>query len=273
MAFFDRSRRPRSTDLAADAGLAADLVREAAELAAQMRADGLRAQQKTAVADVVTAADHAAERLIGDHLAMMRPEDGVFGEEGLRLDGTSGRTWVVDPVDGTYNFVHGQDWWCSALALVESGMPDDRYAVPALGAVHHAASGTLYLGGPDLPSTRNGEPLAPLPDVRLAETCVATYLHPPLHAGPIGETFRHVVAHAATVRMLGSGSMDMAAIASGHFGLYLHQSVPAWDWLPGAALITGAGGMAVRTTAGGVEWSIAGAPTAVSEALALLGDR
>lgn len=272
MAFFDRPRRPR-TDIAADAALAADLVREAAELAAQMRADGLRSEQKTAVADVVTAADRAAERLVGDHLAAMRPEDGIFGEEGLRTDGTSGRTWVIDPVDGTYNFVHGQDWWCSALALVESGAPDARHAVPTLGAIHQAASGDLWLGGPNLPSTHNGEPLSQIPDVRLAETCITTYLHPPLYGGPIGEVFAGVVSGAATLRMLGSGSMDMTAVAEGRFGVYMGHTVAAWDWLPGAALITGAGGMAVRTTAGGVEWSIAGAPTAVSEILALLGDR
>ena len=120
--------------LVADAALAADLVREAGQLAAEMRGDGLRTEHKSSLTDVVTAADRAAERLITDHLAAFRPADGVLGEEGASKDGTSGRTWVIDPVDGTYNFVSGLDWWCSAIALTDGDCL-------VLGAVHHPATG------------------------------------------------------------------------------------------------------------------------------------
>ena len=84
-----------------DAALAADLVREAALLAARIRAEGLDVSRKTSGSDVVTQADLAAERLIVQQLTAERPDDAIVGEEGASRSGTSGRTWVIDPVDGT----------------------------------------------------------------------------------------------------------------------------------------------------------------------------
>ena len=100
-----------------DYQLASALVREAGQLALLMRMAGLQSQQKTSVSDVVTAADHAAEAYVLEQLRRCRPEDGILGEEGASVQGTSGRTWVIDPVDGTYNFLHGSTYWCSAIAL------------------------------------------------------------------------------------------------------------------------------------------------------------
>jgi myo-inositol-1(or 4)-monophosphatase len=253
------------TDLAEDAALAVDVVREAGLLARELRQSGLRVDLKSSISDVVTAADHAAERLIVDHLAAFRPDDGVFAEEGNERPSLSGRTWVVDPLDGTYNFVNGLSWWCSAVALVEDG---DVH----LGAVYHPGEDVVYVGGPDLPTTRNGEPVGPLVDVDLAHTCVSTYLHPPFFENSVGETFARVVRGAATLRMLGSGSMDLTAVAQGHLGVFVQHSVAPWDWWPGSALVRGAGGDARRVTVGDKVWSVAGAPTAVAEVCAVLED-
>ena len=251
------------TDLTEDAALAADLVREAGLLAQELRESGLRVDTKTSVSDVVTAADHAAERLVVDHLAAFRPDDGVLGEEGAERPSTSGRTWVIDPVDGTYNFVHGLTWWCSAVALVVDGDP-------LLGAVYHPHEDALYVGGPGLPTLRNGEPIEPLVDVDLAHACATTYLHPPFFEGEIGDAFARAVSGAATLRMLGSGSLDLVAVAQGHLGVFVQHSVAPWDWFPSSAIVRGAGGAVRRTKAAGVEWSVAGAPTAVAEVCAAL---
>jgi myo-inositol-1(or 4)-monophosphatase len=246
-----------------DAELAARLVREAGALAHRMRAVGLERHTKTSVSDVVTAADHAAERLVVDTLAVERPDDGVLGEEGANRAGTSGRTWVIDPVDGTYNFLAGLDWWCSAIALTDG---DD----PILGAIHHPATGRTFVGGPGLGSTVDGLPLAPVPDRPLAESCLTTYLHPPFFGSEVGAAFERVVTGAATLRVLGSGSMDATAVAEGRLQVLCQHSVPLWDELPGAAIIRGAGGVTRRVPAAGVEWYVAGAPTAVDEVCAAL---
>jgi myo-inositol-1(or 4)-monophosphatase len=254
------------TDLAEDAALAADVVREAGLLARELLTSGLTVDTKTSVSDVVTAADHAAERLVVDHLAAWRPDDGVLGEEGTERRSVSGRTWVIDPVDGTYNFVHGLGWWCSAVALVV----DDE---PLLGAVYHPHDDALYVGGPTLATTRNGEPVGVMADVELAHACVTTYLHPPFFDGAVGGAFARAVGGAATLRMLGSGSLDLAAVAQGQLGVFVQHSVAPWDWFPSSALVRGAGGVARRTVAAGVEWFVAGAPTAVAQVCAALEDR
>ncbi len=251
------------TDLADDAALAVSLVRDAGRLAARMRADGLTTHHKTSVSDVVTAADRAAEQLITDRLARERPDDSVVGEEGTDRPGSSGRSWVIDPVDGTFNFVRGLTWWCSALALRG---PDDV----VLGAVHHPHDDASYVGGPALPSTRNGVPLPRLEDRTLAESCASTYLHPPFYDGEVGAAFVRAVSGVATLRMLGSGTMDQMAVAQGQMDVLFQHSVPDWDWYPGSAIVRGVGGAARRMTAGGVEWSVSGAPTAVAEVCAAL---
>ncbi|WP_239456588.1 inositol monophosphatase family protein [Nocardioides solisilvae] len=253
-----------------DAALAARLVREAATLAAAMRAEGVEVQEKTSVSDVVTAADHAAERLVVETLRRLRPEDSVVGEEGTDHRGSSGRTWVIDPVDGTYNFAAGLDWWCSALALRDDRRHGDGLV---LGAVHHAAGATTWVGGPDLPATVDGRRLAPLADRPLAASCLTTYLHPPFFGGPVGEAFGRMANGAATVRMLGSGTMDAVAVATGRLHVLCQHSVPPWDELPGAALVRSVGGRTERLEAAGVEWYVAGVPTAVSEVCAALTGR
>ena len=246
------------THLADDAALAADLVREAGLLARRMRADGLVAEHKTSVSDIVTAADKAAERLIVDRLATERPDDAVVGEEGTDRPGTSGRSWVIDPVDGTYNVHHGLSWWCSAIAL------EDADGV-LLGAVFHPHDDALFVGGPDLPSTRNGEPMSRLADVALDQTCATTYLHPPFDDPEIGAAFIRAASGTATMRMLGSGTMDAMAIAAGQWDVLFQHSVADWDRLPGAAIIRGAGGRSTQVEAAGVVWTVSGAPQAVED--------
>jgi len=250
------------SDLADDASLAGDLVREAGRLAARMRSGGIDAEQKTSVSDLVTAADHAAERLIVERLTTERPEDGILGEEGASRPSASGRTWVIDPVDGTYNFHRGLTWWCSAIALVDGDVRGDDVL---LGAIYHPHDDALYVGGPARRSTRNGVPLPRLADVATSETCASTYLHPPYDDRPRVEAFSRAASRVATLRMLGSASMDATAVAQGQLGVSFQHGMADWDRLPGAAIIRGVGGTARQVDAGAVRWGVAGAPTAVAE--------
>lgn len=244
--------------LADDAALAAALVHDAGRLAARIRGEGLDVTRKTSGSDIVTQADHAAERLIVERLAAERPDDAIVGEEGTSRPGSSGRTWVIDPVDGTYNFSRGSDWWCSALALTG---PDDVL----LGAVHHPRSGRTWLGGPNLPSTCDGVLLPALPDTPRDARCATTYLHPPFYDSEVGEVFARALGEVATLRMLGSGTMDAMAIASGEWDVLFQHSVADWDRLPGAAILRGVGGDSVLVPAGGVLWTVSGAPSAVAD--------
>lgn len=246
-------------DVLGDAVLAAQVVEAAAARAAAERAGGLDTRRKTSVSDVVTNADHAAEAVVLDLLTRHRPDDGVLGEEGTSRPSGTGRTWVVDPVDGTYNFARDLEWWCSALALEEDG-------TPVLGAVRHHAGDATYVGGRGVAPTRDGVPLAPLADRPLAEACVATYLHPPWIGTDVADAFGRFASGAATLRMLGSGTMDAMAVAEGRLDLVCQHSVPPWDWMPGAAILGALGADVRHVEAAGRTWYLAGVPTAVAEA-------
>lgn len=252
---------------AADLELAASLVRDAARLAASMRVDGVEAQSKTHLSDIVTAADHAAEAQIVARLRSERPDDSILGEEGAAHEGTSGRTWVIDPIDGTWNFFHGFDWWCAALALTSDAAGGGDVV---LGAIHHHATDSTYVGGPGAPATCNGAPLDALPDRPLSDVAAATYLHPPFFGTAAGEAFERAVAGASTLRFLGSGSMDAVAVAQGVVGVSFQHTVPLWDRLPGEAIIRSVGGVRAEQQAGGVTWNVMGTPGAVTDVVRAL---
>ncbi|WP_027004534.1 inositol monophosphatase family protein [Corynebacterium halotolerans] len=253
-----------------DERLAQALVYNAGRLAWRMREQGVTTDYKTSVSDVVTDADRAAESFVAGVLEMLRPEDGVVGEEGADRPSKSGRTWVVDPVDGTYNFTSGSDYWCSALALVEGEPAEPEKLV--FGAVHRPAMGYTWFGGPEIATIRDGMAVDRLTDTATAQLSIGTYLHPSWLADEdVWRVWRGVTTQFATLRMLGAGSVDLGSVADGSLGLWMQHSVADWDWLPGKALVEGAGGRAVKVDAGGVTWCVAGNPLAVGQVEELLG--
>ena len=235
---------------------------EAGRLAARMRGQGLSVSEKTSISDLVTDADKAAEALIVRRLAADRPSDGVQGEEGAAAPGR--RTWVIDPVDGTYNFVSGLPSWCSAIALTDG---DDLI----LGAVYQPVTDELWVGGPGIGTTLNGVRLPSLEPRPLSEVSLATYLHPPrINQSKLRDPLLRAISGAAVLRIIGSGSIELASVASGRIGVCLHANTLPWDWLPGAALIRGVGGAAQVFHHGGMRWHAAGNAQAVADVQAAI---
>lgn len=254
-----------------DAQLASALVRNAGRLALAMRAEGLQGERKTSVSDVVTAADKAAEKYVMSQLRTVRPDDGILGEEGARYLGNSGRTWVIDPVDGTYNFLSGSTYWCSAIALQIDGA-DALDPEVALGAVYQPQEEKLWLGGKDIPATLNGEPLQPPSKAGLDQLSAGTYLHPTWLSRPEAATpWLAAASRLATFRLLGSGSCDLSRVAQGELGCWFQHSTALWDWLPGKAIVLAAGGSTAVVQVNGLNWFLAGGSTAVAELAEALG--
>ncbi|MCW1249477.1 inositol monophosphatase family protein [Acaricomes phytoseiuli] len=266
-----------------DSNLAAQLVRTAGQLAYQMRAQGLQGQRKTTVSDVVTAADQAAEEYIVAQLTRVRPDDGILGEEGAARASRSGRSWVIDPVDGTYNFLSGLSYWCSAIALrrdVASTGAKTADPEVILGAVYQIQEDKLWLGGEALAATLNGRPIsvAAAEDSTasgeigaLGQISAATYLHPSWLAAPDArEPWLAAAQKLATIRMLGSGSCDLSRVAQGELGCWFQHSTAEWDWLPGKAIVRAAGGATETLEVRGLRWFLAGSALAVAELSAAL---
>ena len=114
--------------------IATRVAREAGDFALTMRRAGVDiAGSKSSAVDIVTKADQATEKLIRERLAELRPHDAVFGEEGATTAGTSGLTWVVDPIDGTVNYLYGIPAWGVSVAVVEGAQipqPGQRWRAP-----------------------------------------------------------------------------------------------------------------------------------------------
>lgn len=265
-----------------DLELASKLLRHAGMLAFTIRAEGagdLREEGriKTNAADFVTAADLAAEEYIFTQLRRARPEDSIVGEEGAGFTGTSGRVWVIDPVDGTFNFASGSTYWCAALALAQLPPGPDttpealRDAHVLLGAVYQHQEDKLWVGGSACPAMLNGQPLHVDALHELAQLSAGSYLHPTWLSEPRAAVpWQQAAVLPATLRMLGSGSCDLARVAQGELGVWFQHSCPAWDWLPGKGIVKAAGGDTGVERVNGLDWFVAGPAAAVSQIRAAL---
>lgn len=195
--------------------------------------------RQKARADLVTEVDEAAERLILDRLRRHFPSDRILAEESASgLLEAGGRTWIVDPVDGTTNFVHGHPFACVSIAMAdEDGLAVGVVHAPFLGEVYHGARGAgAYL---------NERPLH-VSDVSAGPAGLyATGFpfkegkgDPELYFRLIAE----VVASSHGVRRAGSAALDCAFVAAGRLDGYFEIGVSAWDIAAGLLLVTEAGG-------------------------------
>lgn len=245
-------------DLLADLALAQDLARLGARVATQHFGGPTPVRVKTAPGDVVSLADEQSERAILDVLDRQRPDDGVLAEEGGRRPGT--RTWLVDAVDGTLNFVKQDPFWSTAIAL-----QDAHGALVA--AVHHPATGETFSAARGIGCWLNDTPLR-LPDgPALASAVVSTYLNPgDITSAPL----QRVAAAAASLRIRGSGSIELAWIAAGRTDAWLQPNMKPWDRVPGSLLVQEAGGTTSTCSVEGCVWFIAGGRTTHADLLAAL---
>jgi myo-inositol-1(or 4)-monophosphatase len=215
--------------------LATDLARRAGALALSMR-EGVEVQEtKSTPTDVVTAADTAAERLIVEGLAAARPGDGLLGEEGADDVGTTGVRWVVDPVDGTVNFLYGLPQWAVSIGVEVDGVTE-------VGVVFDPAKDELFTAVRGRGAHLNGRPLQCTDVSDLSQVLLAT---------GFGYDSRRRAAQAALlptllpivrdVRRLGAGALDLCAVAAGRVDAYYEQGMSPWDWTAGALIAREAG--------------------------------
>ena len=157
--------------------------------------------------DLVTAADQDVERFVTEGIAKAFPEDGIFGEEGAAYQGTSGRTWVVDPIDGTFNFVRGGDQWAISIGLYEAGHP-------TFGVIFAPLRSQMLVGGIGLASTMNGEKLAPRSGLDSSRASCGVGFHPVIPVDLRLETLRFVLEDVGmSFRCCGSATLSLIEVA------------------------------------------------------------
>jgi myo-inositol-1(or 4)-monophosphatase len=228
----------------------------------QARSEPLRARAKSVSADLVTDADAAAERAAVAAIREQRPHDAILGEEGAARQGTSRRRWLVDAIDGTVAFANGLPGWCSAVALEDEHGALAAAVLDPLGELHTAARGEGAAAG--------GEPARLRPARPLHEAHVATFLRQDRLVAPGVRAAAHTLLdRAGLLRHAGPGSLELAWVAAGRLDAWVQPETDPWDWIPGALLVTEAGGVA-RVVARGTRWHVAGPSALVDEIVALL---
>jgi myo-inositol-1(or 4)-monophosphatase len=191
---------------------------------------------KSSATDLVSDADREAERTIRELLATERPEDGLLGEEGSHARATSGRRWIVDPLDGTINFLYGFPAWAVSVALEDA----DGLAV----GVVHSPIGRETFRAVRGEGAHIGESRLHVRDPRpLDQALVATgFSYEPDRRAQQADVIRELLPKARDIRRAGAASLDLAWLAAGRIDAYFERGLHSWDWAAGRLLVEEAGG-------------------------------
>ena len=211
--------------------LAEAIAREAgALLHAAFDGPELRVAAKSTPTDLVSEADQAAERLIRQRLLAARPDDAILGEEGGDSAGSSGVRWIVDPLDGTINFLFGIPQWAVSIAA-EDG---DGTLV---GVVYDPLRDELYSAERGGTALRDGRPIAPSGRTDMATSLVATGFG---YDAEVRRAQAAVVARllpdVRDIRRAGAAALDLAWIACGRYDAYYEHGLKPWDQAAGELL-------------------------------------
>ncbi|MBB4278701.1 inositol monophosphatase family protein [Rhizobium mongolense] len=213
------------------------VAREAGAMALDYfkRRETLVIETKRDPQDVVSIADREVENLIRGRFNQAYPDDGVLGEEYGLEAGTSGFTWVVDPIDGTSPFINGMPNWCISIALLHDG-------VPVVGVICAPCHDELYAAALGLGATLNGKTLRldPTRTIRNSVTGIGAnnYVTPAF----VGKMVESLLAAGGNFIRNGSGALMLAYVAAGRLVGYYEPYMHAWDCLAGYCLVKEAGG-------------------------------
>lgn len=218
-----------------------DIAERIARQAGQLLIEGrpatraLLTSSKSTPTDVVTEMDHAAEALITAELERWRPDDGLLGEEGTSRSGTSGVSWLIDPLDGTVNYLYGLPGWAVSVAALVDG-------AAVAGAVHVPSSRETYTAHRGGGATCNGLPLRCGPGPELGRALVATgFGYAPERRAHQARVLQGVLPAVRDIRRLGACAFDLCLLASGRVDAYYERGVQPWDHAAGGLIATEAG--------------------------------
>ncbi|HWD08188.1 MAG TPA: inositol monophosphatase family protein [Actinomycetota bacterium] len=222
-------------DLAALRDLAVDVAHEAGRLLLAARPTGT--VRKSSPTDLATDADRAAEALIVKRLLDACPGDSLLAEEGSLREGTSGNRWVIDPLDGTVNFVYGIPMWSVSIGLEGN---------QRLGVVYDPSRDETFTdAGTELTMGfgRRAVALRASQQTDLSQALVATgFSYSAAVRARQGEIFRRVIPRVRDVRRGGSLALDLAWVACGRLDANYESDIKPWDISAGIALVEAAGG-------------------------------
>jgi myo-inositol-1(or 4)-monophosphatase len=224
--------------LAARAALASSLARRAGQIALDYFRNraSLEVETKNGSLDLVSVADRAVEEMIRAEIARAFPDDAILGEEGGAGAGTSGLTWVIDPIDGTVPFLMGLPHWCVVIALAEG--PETL-----LGVTEVPVTGEHFFARAGHGASLDGARLSLDAGRRIDQSLVAVGASERCDPEQISNVIRRLMEAGSIYYRNGSGANMLACVAAGRIGGYVEPSMNPWDSLAGLLMIREAGGI------------------------------
>ena len=216
--------------------LASELARRAGLLVLAARRSGIiSADTKSSATDMVTEHDRASEELIVGALRSARPDDAIIGEEGTADAGTSGVHWLIDPIDGTTNFLYGLPGYAVSIAAA-----DARGTIA--GAVYVPATDELFSAARQQGATLNGEPIRCSSTTAVSHALLATGFsyHAELRRAHM-RRLQHIIGEVRDIRRLGAAAPDLCYVAAGRLDAYFEEHLGAWDLAAGELVAREAG--------------------------------
>ncbi|MDN5744271.1 MAG: inositol monophosphatase [Nocardioidaceae bacterium] len=227
---------------------AAALVREHAAGVVEVAAT------KSSDIDVVTLADRASEELIRRLVLEARPQDGFLGEEGNHIVGSSGVRWIVDPIDGTVNFLYGLGEYAVSVAA-------ERDGEVVAGVVLDVSRDVVYAACVDGQAMRDGVPISVRGPAAMSHRLIATGFH---YTQPVRRIQAMAVAqllpHVRDIRRTGSCALDLCRVAAGTLDGYVEEGVHDWDHAAGGLIARAAGARTLITRGAGGQAAMVCAP-------------
>lgn len=237
--------------------LAVQLASDAAGLLLEgLTRDRVVVDTKTTGTDMVTEIDHASERLIVEGILLARPDDGILGEEGTDRVGTSGVRWVIDPIDGTTNYLYGHPGFAVSIAVEIDG-------IISVGVVNDPLHGEVFTATIGGGSFRNGKPITVSTQSDLANALVGTgFSYESERRRRQAEVLGKVIPHIRDIRRMGAASVDLCSVACGRIDAYWERGLQPWDHAAGALIATEAGAIVGNLDGGAPEFDfcLAGPP-------------
>ncbi len=226
-------------DLEARRDFACDIAKSAGDLGLRFfrELDKLTVESK-GHQDVVSEADREVELLVRREILERFPEDGIVGEEHAPTPGTSGFVWVIDPIDGTANFVSGIPAWCVAIACAKDG-------VAVVGVIHEPSTGETFAAHKGGGAFLNGKPIRASSATSLSQGAVGTGVSNRREMRIIIDVIGRLFEQGGMFYRNASGALMLAYVAAGRLLGYVEEHMNAWDCVAGMLLIEEAGGKVV----------------------------
>ena len=252
-----------------------ELAAETADRAVRLLLAGVEraratVETKATVTDMVSELDRASEHLIVSALLAERPDDGVMGEEGSARSGTSGLRWVIDPLDGTTNYLYGHPGWNVSIAA------EDASGVVA-GVVADGVHGEVFTATRGGGARRNGVPIRCSPAVDLATALVGTgFGYDPERRRAQGAVVANLLPEVRDIRRMGAAAVDLCWVACGRLDAYFERGLSWWDLAAGGLIAAEAGAVVASLddgamTAGSAVAAAPGLATPLRDLLRSLG--